>query len=75
MNYRFRTGDKGELVLQVPKERAPNHYSFVGDTQEWRDATVSDLPIMQWLGRESADRMNEQRISIDPEVFRMGAQS
>jgi hypothetical protein len=68
MNYRFRTGEKGELVLQVPAPRSP----YYGAEENWRDATVSDLPIMQWLGRESAARMAEQVISGTTSNFPFG---
>lgn len=43
--YRFRTGDGGELVLQVAvyPERRP--YEYCEREVKWRDATIADVPV------------------------------
>ena len=45
MNYRFRIGDKGELVIQVEEDSttySPETGRKIPPT--WRDATIADVP-------------------------------
>jgi len=46
MSYRFRTGDKGELVLQIAFR--PDGYDPATGSQrpvDFRDATIADIPV------------------------------
>lgn len=47
-SYRFRVGEKGELVLQVMTAASePDYYRQWGEKfkETWRDATVADIPV------------------------------
>lgn len=47
--YRFRTGNDGELVLQVKEyvsdDMRPGYYTHIEAKAVWRDATISDVPV------------------------------
>ena len=44
--YRFRTGEAGELVLQVLTcDESDYGYSGYTHKANWRDATVADIPV------------------------------
>lgn len=51
--HRFRTGENGELVLQVgayKKRDMYDHHS--ADVVMWRDATVADIPVADPFARQ-----------------------
>lgn len=57
MNYRFRTGELGELILQVEGPSEPQGCGrFVAS---WRDAKVEDLPIWDWIGENKAAEQHQ----------------
>lgn len=62
-NYRFRTGEHGELVLQVlatkPDPYQNQHWGY-GSKAEWRDATVSDIPVADPFGLSNPVRLISQ---------------
>lgn len=43
--YRFRTGEKGELVLQVLQIDRHDPFIAYQRQAEWRDATIADIPV------------------------------
>jgi hypothetical protein len=54
--YRFRTGEKGELVLQVQTASDRDYYRDNRSTT-WRDATVADIPVNDPFVREPREQL------------------
>jgi hypothetical protein len=43
--YRFRAGEKGELVLQILQHEPYDPFVQRHRQAEWRDATLADVPV------------------------------
>lgn len=72
MSYRFRVGEKGELVLQVREYATGGGYYGLRDGEpKWRDATVSDIPVTDPFARPPSEGMDFVQAEPDGPIVRV----